>query len=266
MCDVPTGTNCTGVAANSQQCREYHVNLAVVDLSHCAHAAPTSGYNVTNGPCVAPAVVGITNGDGFCDDYCNSLLMACNSSVFASQTACLSACKNIPGNMNVTYVPMAYPYMPTESTDNLLCRRYHAQAARADPVTHCSHATIGNGLCGSNCQFYCDQFMATCVDPAIAYTSNAACLTSCAGFSTSGMWSDTTGNTLQCRTYHVLVATQGTQNNTHCVHAAANPTAFCVASSSSSTGSSSTGKSGASTLAASGILVFAAAVSFLFHH
>jgi len=269
-CDAATGSGCTGVPANSEQCREYHINAAIstADLSHCFHAAPTSGWNVTNGPCVAPAVAGVTNGDGYCDDYCNSVLMACNASVFPSQVACLSACKNVPGNMNATYVPMSYPYMPATSTDNLLCRRYHAQAARMDPVTHCSHATIGNGVCGSNCEFYCDQFMASCVDTTIAYTSRAACLTSCAGFDATGMWSDTTGNTLQCRTYHALVATQGDLNNTHCVHAAAMPTAYCVAASSSSSstaGSSGTGN-GASTLAGSAILVFAAALSFLFHH
>jgi hypothetical protein len=85
-------------------------------------------------------------------------------------------------------------------------------------------------------------------------------LTSCATYIASGAEGATSGNTLQCRQYHAGVALTGdaTAKSTHCPHAGATPTAFCVATAGSSSGGTSTGTNAASGLSASLVLVAAA--------
>ncbi len=75
----------------------------------------------------------------------------------------------------------------------------------------------------------CDQFctgeFVTCTGDLQQYTDEATCLTACNGYA-RGKVGDTTGNTLDCRIYHLNAAMAAA--DTHCPHTSATPTAFCV--------------------------------------
>jgi hypothetical protein len=61
------------------------------------------------------------------------------------------------------------------------------------------------------------------------YPDTATCMTDCAGYAL-GTAGDTTGNTLECRIYHVGAAAGSAAGSAtlHCPHTGPNPTAFCV--------------------------------------
>jgi hypothetical protein len=107
------------------------------------------------------------------------------------------------------------------------CRAYHAGVALAGLTVHCPHAgPTGGGdatLCGTDCEAYCTQITATCTATAdLQYSSYANCLTICEAFPKTGTRTplDTTGDTIQCRMYHALVAgTDSTTMTAHCPHA-----------------------------------------------
>jgi hypothetical protein len=108
------------------------------------------------------------------------------------------------------------------------CRAYHAGVALAGLTTHCEHAGAisggGSAYCGTECEAYCTQMMATCVAGSAnqQYSTYAQCLSVCAAFPATGTRTplDTTGDTIQCRMYHALVAgTDSTTTTAHCPHA-----------------------------------------------
>lgn len=75
----------------------------------------------------------------------------------------------------------------------------------------------------------CDDFCAgeeiICTGELQPYESAADCLSACNGYA-RGTKGDTTGNTLECRIYHLSAAQADAE--THCQHTGAQPTAFCV--------------------------------------
>lgn len=76
------------------------------------------------------------------------------------------------------------------------------------------------------CADYCTDMMATCTGDNAQYESEAACQTACAGFATTGADGDTSGNTLQCREYHLGAA--ASDPATHCSHAGESGGGVCV--------------------------------------
>ncbi len=88
------------------------------------------------------------------------------------------------------------------------------------------------GGAATACEIYCNGFLANCNDAAgvTAYTDLADCTTQCAGFTVAGS-EQTTGDSLECRTYHLYVsadASDDTNQATHCPHAQATATAPCA--------------------------------------
>jgi hypothetical protein len=116
----------------------------------------------------------------------------------------------------------------TTTGNSIGCRLYHAGAAAADPVVHCPHAgPTGGNVCGSWCENYCELMAKNCTGANAVYDA-ATCMTKCAMIPTSGKPGDTTGNSVQCRIYHLGVAF--TDPGTHCAHAKTmvdNPTGPC---------------------------------------
>ncbi|MCA1663868.1 MAG: hypothetical protein LC659_06305 [Myxococcales bacterium] len=96
------------------------------------------------------------------------------------------------------------------------CRLYHAGAAAAAPSTHCPHAgPTGGDVCGSWCDNYCQLMAKNCTGSNAVYDA-ATCMTKCATIPTNGNTNDTSGNTIQCRIYHLGVA--ATDPALHCAH------------------------------------------------
>jgi hypothetical protein len=116
------------------------------------------------------------------------------------------------------------------SGDTLGCREYHAGlAAGSGAATHCPHASLlGGGVCAAssmgNCTSFCEADLALCTGANAAYASMSACMTACANFTyTAGeaITADTNKNTLNCRVYHLQLASTSSANaTTHCPHTA----------------------------------------------
>jgi hypothetical protein len=74
----------------------------------------------------------------------------------------------------------------------------------------------GGGATALSCDTYCATIAANCTDANLQYADPAFCATSCAGYPV-GAATDTSGDTLGCRTYHAAAA--ATDPATHCPHA-----------------------------------------------
>jgi hypothetical protein len=143
-------------------------------------------------------------------------------------------------------------YFSTADADTgntLLCHNEHANNAQklSMPNPHCWHAgPYGWGVCGAQCDDFCNLVTNYCVadagfDGSPPYASLSDCTTACAGFANIGdsgtaiVISDAgsnfssysaagpgSGNTLDCREYHLGNALQSAMlQQVHCPHPAA---------------------------------------------
>lgn len=240
----PVGPTDNGVATpanwgNSVQCRLYHAGIPAKStspgsgLAHCAHGSPHGGEAC---------------GDR-CTGYCNLLVANCAGHLapYASTVSgCLGACQGmlkydstttsypeaLLDNVQTSYGPINAAGASVEGENSLSCRTYHASSpAKASAATHCPHASLeGAGVCGTLCDVYCALDFATCVSNATRdYTNIAGCTTACAAFATTDDFTATSGDTIHCRIYHLVVASQSAANaDTHCPHAGKVPTSQCV--------------------------------------
>lgn len=146
-----------------------------------------------------------------CASYCSKIATNCTGAnqQYSDVSNCMASCA------------LMTPGVAAEMTGNTLgCRTYHADAAAAGPGVHCRHAGPGgDGVCGANCDGFCTIAVGACTAQATQpYASKAACMTACAGFATTPVYSSsvTSGNSLACRMYHAVVAT--TIPSPHCTH------------------------------------------------
>jgi hypothetical protein len=120
--------------------------------------------------------------------------------------------------------------MLSDTTDTLGCREARAIAAMVDPTDNCNAGGIsGDNVCGTWCENYCYLALRNCTGANQLYADNNACMTACAGIpSDPTMPNAQSGNTLQCRIYHLNNA-GGSQQlaMTHCPHAQVTPTGPC---------------------------------------
>ena len=130
----------------------------------------------------------------------------------------------------------------TDTAGNTLgCRIYHGGApSSATPATHCVHAgpggdlitAVGASTCGDACTSFCNLEVKACgtldaplIGIPAQYQNAAACMTACAGFSKTNLYSVTSrGDSLACRLYHATNAAITGNGVTHCPHTAATPT------------------------------------------
>jgi len=201
----------TDTAGNTVGCREYHAGgPAVANATlHCPHASATGG-----GVC-----------GSYCDAYCNMSLTGCTvangypgmgNAALQSYAACSSLCSDyVVGQILVD-----------QSQNTLACRLYHVQVAISKPANlfHCAHSSPnGAGVCGNQCEAYCNQINQSCAVRlnAAQYVSNQACMDYCNNnlFSNFlGAWNDTAGDSVGCRVYHADAA-QALNAAIHCTHA-----------------------------------------------
>jgi hypothetical protein len=149
-----------------------------------------------------------------CATYCNIINANCTGSnqEYVDNTSCMAICATFsPGMVGDT------------SGDTLGCRQYHAGLAASDPVTHCPHASLlGGGVCAvDNCTSFCEVDLGICTGTNAAYSSLSACKTACAAYPymNEAISADTNKNTLNCRVYHLELASEGGASlTTHCPH------------------------------------------------
>jgi len=99
--------------------------------------------------------------------------------------------------------------------DTKACRVYHGGApAMLDATAHCPHAgSTGGTACGTLADVYCSQLAAVCGTQATA----AECA-KIAPVYPVGMHTDTTGNSIYCRLYHLRAGVALNDLTTHCPH------------------------------------------------
>ena len=154
-----------------------------------------------------------------CDQYCDSIVASCTgpNQEYIDGATCRVFCQVFdPGPQGDT------------TSDSLACRMHYAALATKDPNLHCKHAgPLGTGTCGkSQCAAYCSLNVGICntLNQTPAYTSEADCIAACMVFpykSGSGDIELTTGDTLNCRMYHLEAAANPdnpTASATHCPH------------------------------------------------
>ena len=167
-----------------------------------------------------------------CQEYCDTLMNNCRgvSTQYASCTECVAMCKTFPtSDGGATAIEMG--------GNSKNCRRDHAEAAGADPLTHCGHAGpfSAGSLCGTPCEGFCSVEMAVCNAEAgvgngfPAYADFATCTAACASFSPNDGGATPTcpkaGNTRHCRFYQARQA--ATVDVGSCANTTTTPTAAC---------------------------------------
>jgi hypothetical protein len=194
----PAGNESTVSGANLW-CKIYHATASFGgDKSHCTHASPSGA-----GLCGTR-----------CENYCMISAKTCtgNNSIYADFATCNTTCST----SIVTDGTVADRGGNTKD-----CRIYHAFAANAtaNPAVHCPHASHSGGdVCGTWCTVYCDLAM-LCTGNLQLYTTPAACMSNCTSLKITGKVGDTSGDSIQCRIYHLGVAAQTPALATaHCPH------------------------------------------------
>jgi hypothetical protein len=187
---------------DSVQCRTYHAAAPALaePATHCGHASPSGG-----GVC-----------GSHCEVYCNRTDANCDA-LYPDRQTCMDVCGLMPDDG----APGA------TDGDSVQCRIYHSTLpAAAEPETHCAHASLdGAGVCGSQCEVYCNQVQRNCGD-ANLYPNREACMATCGGFPADAEPGATEGNSVQCRTYHGSYPASLDPAN-HCAHAGADGGGAC---------------------------------------
>ena len=196
------------VNGDTVQCRINHAGVPAADDARvsCPRAGNTGG-----GTC-----------GSYCDVYCRNVLEHCTDelSVYGGdRAACMATCEAFPTN----------GADGAEDGNSVQCRIYHASFPSEDsPPVHCPHAGItGGGVCGDACDAYCDQLEAHCVGPNAQYPNRGACRAGCIELPRDGLFTDVTGNSVQCRAYHASFPSDA-DPALHCPHAGFSGAGVCV--------------------------------------
>ena len=157
-----------------------------------------------------------------CDSYCTNIMQNCtlDNQEYINRNVCLAMCSHFePGVAG------------EQEHDSLACRVYHTTAAAGDPGVHCRHAgPTGGGHCGDQpCEAFCLLENALCGGhPYDPYDGGeSTCRAQCPQFTYVSAGEDagdltfTSGNTLNCRIYHLESAydlSNPAAQTTHCPH------------------------------------------------
>lgn len=142
---------------------------------------------------------------GSCDRYCEMVEASCPGTFaqYESATQCLRVCAALPTGT-----------LGDRSSNTVACRQaYAGNVSKTDPAKYCAVAgPFGGGVCGERCDAYCALALAAC--PGGPWTSLPACISACTNLryedggadAGEGIFGPTTGDTLNCRTRHLLAA------------------------------------------------------------
>ncbi|HEX7604171.1 MAG TPA: hypothetical protein VF316_21280 [Polyangiaceae bacterium] len=151
-----------------------------------------------------------------CSRYCSDIATVCTGDnvQFTDTPTCNRFCGQMTlGTLN-------------SGDDSVACRLTNVSNAKEPGSEHdsCIFAGVatncGTGNGDKQCDAFCKLDRALCGD--LAYKSQAECATACAAWSKvfTGPTIGSTGNTLQCRVYHLQLSQTGNEADrvTHCPH------------------------------------------------
>lgn len=161
-----------------------------------------------------------------CQRYCERVLTTCTADnrQYGDEAECVNVCETAGWAEGDPVTNTG----PAEG-NTINCRTYHAGAAADDPALHCPHAgDTGGAVCGSLCEAYCSLAIGGCTGDDEIYANGEDCMAACEAFDDSGTIGATSGDTVQCRLYHVGVAIRSGETALHCPHAAPDGGGVCV--------------------------------------
>jgi len=206
-----TTGNYTTTGGANLYCKIYHASAALGSTTaantHCPHASPSG-----NGACGTK-----------CENLCTVGPKTCNgtNSQSTDEATCLAHCASLPdGQINDV------------GGNTKDCRIYHTLVggtSTANAGVHCPHGThSGGNVCGTWCDVYCQLAQQYCNGTNKIYDTPQLCMTACNGLNSTGAPGATAGDTLQCRIYHLAVASTSSANAvTHCPHASQSGGGVC---------------------------------------
>jgi hypothetical protein len=147
-----------------------------------------------------------------CNRYCDLVMTNCQGqdAVYSSRDGCLTLCANMPaGERGATF------------GNSVQCRMHAAELAPAEPAFYCPGAGPGgNGVCGDNCESFCQLVGLVCSGENAGYADDDACWSDCTALPDLGTFTidpAPRGAMVQCRLYHLTNATL--EPDRHCSHA-----------------------------------------------
>ncbi|HEY2515937.1 MAG TPA: hypothetical protein VGI39_33935 [Polyangiaceae bacterium] len=166
-----------------------------------------------------------------CEQYCATIMQNCTGQnlEYTDIGTCQAMCKHFETGT------------PGDTTqDSLACRTYHSHAAAMDPNYHCRHAgPLGGEVCGTDlCESFCALGFALCQELLPYDGGQLGCQSACTaanfpymqvdagdiGYESGGQFIEfTSGNTFNCRIYHLEAAYEPNNDQartTHCPHIA----------------------------------------------
>ncbi|MCC7072988.1 MAG: hypothetical protein IT383_16825 [Deltaproteobacteria bacterium] len=149
-------------------------------------------------------------GEPDCAAYCATVTANCTGGAaqYENEADCIEFCQ-------ANHLTWATGTGADQAGNTLGCRQYHAGAANNDE--HCLHAgPTGGSVCGAYCDVYCDAAMGNCTGGNALYGDRNACLASCGQIPSIGDVNSPSGDSIQCRLYH-LGAAKG-DPAVHCPH------------------------------------------------
>jgi len=161
-----------------------------------------------------------------CKAYCDQLTSACSgANVQLDNATCTSLCKALTNNeMDMGKLGKVSDAMG----DTIGCREYHscvASMSAANAAMHCGHSNIWSAgdTCGTQCDAFCAIETKVCTGANAQFAGMNECLSKC-GQWMAGKPTDTAGDTLGCREYHLGVASTSDANAAmHCPHTGNGP-------------------------------------------
>jgi hypothetical protein len=169
-------------------------------------AFASCGDNANTTPKV-DASVDAPGGTPSCADYCTKVMANCTDTnkQYDNMADCTNSCQHFMlGTLGMMMM------------NTVGCRTYHAEAAKANPGTHCEHAgPSGAGQCGNVCGAYCKIAEAACPSQ-VGTTCSADCSSYAKVTDKPYSIAIQSGNTAECRLYHATRAV--TDPDPHCMH------------------------------------------------
>jgi hypothetical protein len=157
-----------------------------------------------------------------CERYCSLIEANCTdlNAQYPDEATCLRYCAD------EARLPIGT--LDDREGNTVGCRIYHADVAVDDPDLHCPHAgPSGGDVCGTWCDNYCHLAETACTGELVLYADRPECETACLSIPATGVAGDPGGNTIQCRIYHLGIASGPDMPMTHCPHGAVDGGGIC---------------------------------------
>jgi hypothetical protein len=155
-----------------------------------------------------------------CKEYCATVMDACtgDDAQYTTEEICLGVCAQLdPGDDEDTH------------NNTVACRLFYANDAKREHASCAAAGPGGDGVCGTDCEAYCQLFPAVCPND-FKYGSTKECLKFCNTLPTHtglNVAIDHDGDTVECRLVHTSSAT--TKPVEHCPHAQIPPSRpYCI--------------------------------------